>query len=241
MIKDFLPALDESDGDGIISQILSIPVKWQWYERKLGTHLLNETTYYRIKRLMDIVLCSAALPFVLPVLAICALAIKIDSAGPIFFIQLRTGKGGRRFGMIKLRTMVQNAEKLKSTVLHMNALSYPDFKIIDDPRLTRVGRFLRKSSLDEIPQIVSIFRGDMTLVGPRPTSFSASTYSLWHTARLQATPGLTGLWQVSGRNELDFDERLRLDIAYLRNQSLWLDIRIIFRTIGTVFSGKGAN
>jgi len=143
--------------------------------------------------------------------------------------------------MFKLRTMVRNAEALKAQLLHLNSLTYPDFKIANDPRITTVGRWLRRTSLDELPQILNIIRGDMTMVGPRPTSFSAATYNLWHTARLKATPGITGLWQISGRSELNFDDRLRLDIAYLRNQSLWLDLRILFRTFGAVFNGKGAN
>ena len=120
-------------------------------------------------------------------------------------------------------------------------LSYPDFKMADDPRITRVGRFLRRTSLDELPQLINVLLGQMSLVGPRPTSFGADTYSLWHTARLEVDPGLSGLWQVSGRNELDFDERLRLDIAYLRNRCLWLDAQILFRTIGSVITGRGAN
>jgi lipopolysaccharide/colanic/teichoic acid biosynthesis glycosyltransferase len=143
--------------------------------------------------------------------------------------------------MYKLRTMVENAEELKAMYAHLNELSFPDFKISNDPRITRVGRLLRKMSLDELPQLYNVLCGDMSLVGPRPTSFSSSTYSLWHTARLEVQPGVTGLWQVSGRNELDFDERLRLDIAYVRNQSLWLDVLILFRTIGCVLSGRGAN
>jgi lipopolysaccharide/colanic/teichoic acid biosynthesis glycosyltransferase len=211
-----------------------------WYERK-AKPLLSPTVYRRMKRLVDLVICLFLLPLALAILAVCAVAIKLDSPGPVFFLQLRTGRGGRRFKMYKLRTMVKNAEELKVQYLHLNQLSYPDFKIVDDPRLTRLGRTLRKTSLDEVPQILNVLRGEMTLVGPRPTSFSASTYDLWHTARQQAVPGITGLWQVSGRNELDFDQRLRLDLAYLRNQCLWLDVRILFRTIGSVFSGRGAN
>jgi lipopolysaccharide/colanic/teichoic acid biosynthesis glycosyltransferase len=137
--------------------------------------------------------------------------------------------------------MVRNSEELKAQYMHLNELTFPDFKISNDPRVTRVGRFLRKTSLDELPQIFNVLKGDMSLVGPRPTSFAASTYSLWHTARLDAKPGITGLWQVSGRSELDFDDRLRLDIAYLRNRSLWLDLRILLRTIGCVVSTRGAN
>lgn len=213
----------------------------RWYERSNDKHLLKLSSYHTLKRCIDVALSLLALPFVLLILAICAIAIELDSPGPIWFTQLRTGKGGRRFKMYKLRTMVPNADELKAKYLHLNELSYPDFKITNDPRITRIGRFLRKTSLDELPQIFNVLKGDMSLVGPRPTSFSAETYRLWHTARLECKPGLTGLWQVSGRNELDFDERLRLDIAYHRNQSLWLDTRILFRTVNCVFSGRGAN
>jgi lipopolysaccharide/colanic/teichoic acid biosynthesis glycosyltransferase len=215
-------------------------VEQPWYQRG-GRFLGNGLAYRFIRRGIDLAVCFALLPITLPVLALCCLAIRLDSPGPIFFFQLRTGRGGRRFKMYKLRTMVKNAEELKEKYMHLNLLTYPDFKIANDPRITRVGRFLRKTSLDELPQIFNVLRGDMTLVGPRPTSFKASTYSLWHTTRLELKPGLTGLWQVGGRNELDFDERVRLDIAYLRNQCLWLDLQIMVRTIGAVFSGRGAN
>jgi lipopolysaccharide/colanic/teichoic acid biosynthesis glycosyltransferase len=211
-----------------------------WYEQGAGRRL-SEASYQRIKRALDIVLCILGLPLVLPILGLCAIAIKLDSSGPVFFAQLRTGRGGRRFKMYKLRTMVQDAPELKAKYMHLNELSYPDFKISNDPRITRLGRILRKTSLDELPEIFSVLRGEMTLVGPRPTSFSADTYTLWHTARLEITPGITGLWQVSGRGEVSFDQRLRLDIAYIRNRSLSLDIQILFRTVGAVLSGRGAN
>jgi lipopolysaccharide/colanic/teichoic acid biosynthesis glycosyltransferase len=181
-----------------------------------------------------------SLPIFLPVVAVCAVLIWLNDPGPIFFRQKRTGKGGRRFTMYKFRTMVTNAEELKLTYAHLNELSWPDFKITDDPRVTSIGRFLRKTSLDELPQIINVFKGDMSLVGPRPTSFDASTYALWHTERLEVLPGITGLWQVSGRSNLDFDDRLRLDVAYIENQSLWLDIKILFRTVTAVFSQNGA-
>jgi lipopolysaccharide/colanic/teichoic acid biosynthesis glycosyltransferase len=212
----------------------------RWYER-VHEPALSPVAYQRLKRAIDIFVCLLLLPVAVVLLAVCAAAIKLDSSGPVLFLQRRTGKGGRVFTMYKLRTMVSNAEELKARYLHLNQLSYPDFKIADDPRVTRVGRILRRTSLDEVPQIFNVLRGDMTLVGPRPTSFSPSTYQLWHTARLELTPGVTGLWQVSGRNELDFDDRLRLDIAYLRNQCVWLDLRILLRTVGSVFSGRGAN
>jgi len=211
-----------------------------WYEQGAGRRL-GEASYQRIKRVLDIVLCVSGLPFVLPILGLCAIAIKLDSPGPVFFAQWRTGRGGRRFRMYKLRTMVLNAHELKAKYMHLNELSYPDFKIGNDPRMTRLGRILRKTSLDELPEIFNVLRGEMTLVGPRPTSFSADTYSLWHTARLDVTPGITGLWQVSGRSALDFDERLRLDIAYIRNRSLSLDLQVLLRTVSAVLSGRGAN
>jgi len=181
---------------------------------------------YRIgKRALDVVAVLAALPFVLPILAVCAVAVRIDSKGAPFFSQPRTGRGGRRFKMYKLRTMVHNAGELKEKYLHLNELSWPDFKITND----------------ELPQLFNVLTGDMSLVGPRPTSFSADTYSLWHTARLDVKPGLTGLWQVSGRNEIDFDERLRLDIAYIRRRSFTLDLLILFRTFSAVWYGRGAS
>ncbi len=212
-----------------------------WYGEGVERRLLGEVAYQRIKRLIDLAVCLAILPLALLILGLCAIALMLESPGPVLFSQNRTGKGGRRFKMYKLRTMVKNAEELKARYLHLNGLTYPDFKIRDDPRVTRIGRILRKTSLDELPQIFNVLRGDMTLVGPRPTSFGADTYCLWHTARLEVKPGITGLWQVCGRNELDFDDRLRLDIAYIRNWSLWLDLRILVRTVGCVASGRGAN
>ncbi len=212
-----------------------------WYEKTNKHHILSFETYLRIKRLMDLVVCLIGLPIALLVLALCYIAIKIDSPGPVFFFQERTGKGGKRFKVYKLRTMVKNAAELKEKFMHLNEMMPPDFKITNDPRITRVGRILRKTSLDEVPQILNVLMGNMSLVGPRPTSFSAKTYSLWHTARLEIKPGVTGLWQISGRHEVEFDDRLRLDIAYIRNQSLWFDIQILFRTFVVVFSGRGAN
>ena len=196
---------------------------------------------YRIsKRIMDLVVCGLALPLLLPVIGILAALVYMDDPGPVFFKQNRTGKGGRRFKMYKLRTMATNAEELKAKYAHLNELTWPDFKITDDPRVTRIGRFLRKTSLDEIPQVINILKGDMSIVGPRPTSFAASTYKLWQTERLEVLPGLTGLWQIGGRSDLDFDDRLKLDIQYIENQSLWLDIQILVRTVTVIFTQKGA-
>ncbi len=211
------------------------------FRRRLQHIVVEATAYDRVKRALDVVLCVLALPIVLPILLLCAVAIRIESPGPIFFFQQRTGKGGRRFNMIKLRTMVRDAEALKATYAHLNQLRFPDFKIVHDPRVTRVGHVLRTTSLDELPQIFNVLRGEMSLVGPRPTSFTPATYRRWHTARLEVKPGLTGLWQISGRNDLEFDDRLRLDIFYIRHRSLGLDLKILARTFGVVLSRRGAN
>jgi lipopolysaccharide/colanic/teichoic acid biosynthesis glycosyltransferase len=193
----------------------------------------------RGKRIMDVAISLAAMPLILPVLGLCALAVRLDSPGPILFRQQRTGLHGVRFGMYKFRTMVANAEELKPSLAHLNIMTPPDFKIIDDPRITRVGKLLRKTSLDEVPQIFNVLRGEMSLVGPRPTSFAASTYRLWHAERLEVTPGITGLWQVRGRNESTFDERLRLDVEYISKRSVAYDLRIILETIGSVVNRSG--
>jgi len=192
------------------------------------------------KRLLDIGGCLVVLPLALPAMLLCAIAIWIEDPGAVVFRQQRTGKFGRRFTMYKFRTMKKNAEALKQEYAHLNQLTWPDFKIADDPRVTCVGKLLRKTSLDELPQIFNVLWGDMSLVGPRPTSFDVNTYSLHHTERLEVVPGITGLWQIKGRSDLDFDERLKLDLEYIENQSLWLDLGILIRTIGAVLRPRGA-
>jgi lipopolysaccharide/colanic/teichoic acid biosynthesis glycosyltransferase len=214
-----------------------------WYERfDPERRIFRGKVYARLKRVMDLCLCLFALPVLLIVFVVCSILVKIDSpGGPILFKQQRTGRGGRRFSMYKFRTMVPNAEELKKELMHLNELQWPDFKITNDPRVTRVGRFLRKTSLDELPQLLNVIKGDMSLVGPRPTSFNSSTYQLWQTERLDVTPGITGLWQIIGRAETEFDERLRLDIAYIERQSMWLDFHILVRTVTSVIEGRGAH
>ncbi len=204
--------------------------------------ILKGTAYLLTKRALDLLLVLITLPLWLPLNGIIALMIRITSPGaPVIFKQQRTGKGGRRFQMYKFRTMVPNAEELKSKYTHLNELQWPDFKITNDPRITPIGRFLRTTSLDELPQLFNVLRGEMSLVGPRPTSFGPETYKLWHTSRLDVMPGLTGLWQIIGRAQLEFDDRLRLDIAYIERASLWLDFNILFRTVLAVFESRGAH
>ena len=204
--------------------------------------LSHRTTnaYSAKKRALDLAVCLVFLPIALPILLVCALLVKLTSKGPVLFVQQRTGLGGNRFKIMKFRTMVPGAAKMKEGLESENLMGGPDFKLANDPRVTRVGTFLRKTSLDEAPQLWNILRGDMSLVGPRPTSFSAQTYDLWHTERLEVMPGLTGLWQIAGRGEIDFDDRVRLDIAYVRNRSLHLDLSILLRTIPAVLSQRGA-
>ena len=204
-----------------------------------ASRAMRRASMPRWKRALDVGLCVVALPILVPLAVLVALAIRIDSPGPVMFPQWRTGRDGRRFKMLKFRTMVRDAEERKAELAHLNILPPPDFKIPDDPRITKVGRFLRRTSLDELPQVINVLRGEMSLVGPRPTSFSASTYSLWHTERLEATPGITGLWQVTARGTSSFDERLRLDLEYVERMSLLTDLRILWRTVSAVMDRSG--
>jgi len=199
-------------------------------------------SYVIVKRVLDLSLVLLSAPFWIPVIGIIALIIRITSPGaPAMFTQLRTGKGGKRFKMYKFRSMVPNAEELKEKYAHLNELQWPDFKITNDPRITKVGSILRKTSLDELPQLINVLKDEMSLVGPRPTSFGTDTYKLWHTERLDVMPGMTGLWQIIGRAQLEFDDRLRLDIAYIERAGIWFDINILFRTIAAVFQQRGAH
>ena len=200
-------------------------------------HFLRGAAYLYVKRMMDIMLILLVMPLLLPIFLLIVFLIKLESPdGPVMFKQDRTGKNGKRFKMYKFRSMVPNAEEIKLNLAHLNELKWPDFKITNDPRVTRVGGFLRKTSLDELPQLINVLKGDMSLVGPRPTSFAPGTYVLWQTVRLDVVPGITGLWQIIGRGETEFDERLRLDVAYIEHRCLWLDIQILFRTISAVYS-----
>lgn len=197
--------------------------------------------YFFLKRSFDLFVVILAMPVWLTLVILIALSIKLsDWNAPVMFVQRRTGKGGRRFSMYKFRTMVPNAEELKEKYAHLNELTWPDFKITNDPRITFVGRLLRKTSLDELPQLFNILMGDMSLVGPRPTFFSSDAYKLWHTARLDVLPGITGLWQITARSTVDWDTRSRLDIVYVERRCFSLDIEILLRTIEVVLLTRGA-
>ena len=199
-------------------------------------------TWQRLtKRAMDMSIAATGLLVLSPLLGLVALAIKIDSPGPVIFRQRRVGKGGRPFTLLKFRSMVEGAEREVETLKGQNEAHGPIFKVRDDPRRTRVGKWIRRASVDELPQLWNVLRGEMSLVGPRPPlAAEVSGYAPWHRRRLDALPGMTGLWQVSGRSDLTFDEMVLLDIYYIENWSPALDLRILLRTVPTVLRGTGA-
>jgi lipopolysaccharide/colanic/teichoic acid biosynthesis glycosyltransferase len=184
---------------------------------------------------------SVAFLLAAPLIALAAIAIKADSRGPVFHRAVRVGRGGRKFTFLKLRSMQVGAEELRGLLLHLNEAEGPAFKLYNDPRVTRVGRWLRKLSLDELPQLLHVLEGHMSLVGPRPPfPEEVERYEPWMLRRLSVRPGLTCLWQVRGRSDLGFTEWMRLDLEYVDRLSLGLDLEILARTIPAVLSAKGA-
>jgi exopolysaccharide biosynthesis polyprenyl glycosylphosphotransferase len=234
---DVVPRLFELlDGAQALNQIGGLPLL------SIGAPPLTKTARVA-KRGLDVVMSGAILVVFSPLLALIALAIKIDSRGPILFRQVRAGRGNTEFRLIKFRSMYKDAEERKRQYEKENeADDGVMFKIKRDPRITRIGRFLRRSSLDEIPQLVNVFRGEMSLVGPRPLILSESKHAAqtWHARRLDLRPGITGLWQVSGRSDLPFQEMVRFDYQYVSGWSLARDVEILLATIPVVLSGRGA-
>jgi exopolysaccharide biosynthesis polyprenyl glycosylphosphotransferase len=194
-----------------------------------------------VKRFMDIVVAVLGLVFLSPAMLAVAILVRLDSPGPVIFRQTRIGRGGRPFTVLKFRSMRAGAEEEKPALTDLNEASGPLFKIKEDPRITRLGGFLRRASLDELPQLYNVLRGEMSLVGPRPhLPEEVEQYQEWHKKRLRTWPGLTGLWQVSGRSDLTFDEMMLLDIYYVENWSLLMDLRIALKTIPVAILGTGA-
>jgi len=194
-----------------------------------------------MKRVMDVVISTIALLLLLPLFILIGTAIKLDSAGPVFFRQIRVGKGEQLFACFKFRSMHVDAEEQKEKLADQNEADGVFFKIRNDPRITKVGRMLRRTSLDELPQLFNVLMGHMSLVGPRPAPpAEVQRYLPWHKRRLEVAPGMTGLWQVSGRSELTFDEMVLLDLYYIENWSPLLDVQIMLRTVPTVITGEGA-
>ena len=197
--------------------------------------------YEICKRVMDILGAGCGLVLLSPVIIIVAILVKFSSKGPVFFSQKRVGKNGKAFEMYKFRSMVVNAEELKEKLVAQNEMSGPMFKMKDDPRVTKVGKFIRKTSLDELPQLWNVIKGDMSLVGPRPSlPKEVAQFEEWMYKRLCVKPGLTCYWQVSGRNNIDFEDWMKLDCRYVNERNLWIDIKLIFKTVGVLFGDKNA-
>jgi lipopolysaccharide/colanic/teichoic acid biosynthesis glycosyltransferase len=196
--------------------------------------------YPTAKRALDVVVALVILLVALPLIVAIGIAVKITSRGPVLYHQRRAGRGGRPLTLVKVRTMVRDADQRKSELAFMNMREPPDFKIVRDPRVTGVGRLIRATSLDELPQLFNVLKGDLSLVGPRPTSLMPDQYAPWQTERFDVEPGLTGLWQIVARDDPSFETRGRLDIAYATRRCLRLDIEILLRTIPSVVFARGA-
>ncbi|MDU2094584.1 sugar transferase [Clostridium perfringens] len=199
--------------------------------------------YLFFKRLIDILGAGFGLIILSPVFLIVAIAIKFeDSKGSVLFSQKRVGQYGKEFNMYKFRSMVSNAEELKAKLMEQNEMSGPMFKMKHDPRITRVGKFIRKTSIDELPQLINILKGEMSLVGPRPSlPKEVAKFEKWMLERLEVKPGLTCYWQVMGRNDIDFEDWMKLDIKYVHDRNLWLDIKLIFKTFFVLFGDESAS
>jgi exopolysaccharide biosynthesis polyprenyl glycosylphosphotransferase len=223
--------VDESIDERVSAEVVEVPSQ----TRQRGAY----RTF--IKRWFDAVFAFLALVVLAPFLALIAVAIKLDSRGPVFFCQERVGMNGRTFRFYKFRSMVDGADRMKKQLSKLNELDGPVFKISNDPRMTKIGKFIRKTSLDELPQLFNVLRGEMSLVGPRPPlPNEVEEYEQWQRRKLDVLPGMTCLWQISGRNMIGFREWMRLDIEYVENCSFGLDIKILLRTIPAVISRKGA-
>jgi lipopolysaccharide/colanic/teichoic acid biosynthesis glycosyltransferase len=226
-----------------IEQRLAIENQSEWVNKLAYQSPSARMIYRPVKRLMDLAASLLVVPLLIPFILAIMLLIYLDDGWPVFYEQQRTGYGGRRFNMIKFRTMKVNAPPVQPNIIQTDdgqtRYVWPD-KDDHDPRITRIGRFLRKTSLDEIPQIWNVLVGDMSLVGPRPTTWNVDMYTLLQTERLNVRPGITGLWQVSARETKNFDERLLWDVKYVEKMSLWLDILILWKTAAQIINRRGA-
>jgi exopolysaccharide biosynthesis polyprenyl glycosylphosphotransferase len=233
-----------------------VEIIYEYYKVLLGGYVLSNINldinlevekkesrliYNLSKRIIDIIGSLIGLILLSPILIIVGILIKFESKGPIVFTQKRVGKDGKEFDMYKLRSMVVNAEEIKEKLKEQNEMSGPMFKMKDDPRITKVGKFIRKTSIDELPQLVNVLKGDMSLVGPRPSlPNEVKEFETWMLKRLNVKPGLTCYWQVMGRNNIDFEDWMKLDVKYVNERSFWLDIKLIFKTFFVLFGDKNA-
>ncbi|SCN23751.1 putative undecaprenyl-phosphate N-acetylgalactosaminyl 1-phosphate transferase [Clostridium sp. N3C] len=208
---------------------------------KLNIKHQKSLAYFAVKRFFDIFFSMLGIVVLSPLMLITAIAIKLDSKGPVFFSQQRVGKGGKLFKMYKFRSMVVDAEELKEKLMDKNEMSGPMFKMTNDPRITRVGKLIRKTSIDELPQLFNVIKGDMSLVGPRPNLPSeVAQFNEYHKLKLLAKPGLTCYWQVMGRNSIGFEDWMKLDIKYIEERNLWVDLKLIFKTFFVLFGDENA-
>ncbi|WP_298841568.1 sugar transferase [Clostridium sp.] len=203
------------------------------YEKNIG--------YFILKRIIDLVGALSGIILISPVMIITAILIKVDSKGPVFFAQSRVGQDGKKFMMYKFRSMCTDAEVLLGKLKNENEMSGPMFKMKDDPRITKVGKFVRKTSIDELPQLFNILKGEMSLVGPRPSlPKEVVQFTPFQKRRLVAKPGLTCYWQVRGRSDVSFEEWMEMDVEYIEQRNTWIDITLIFKTVGVLFGDEGA-
>lgn len=203
----------------------------------------NENKLYLFsKRTLDIIASLIGLIMLSPLILVIGILIRIESKGPIIFSQKRIGLNGRKFQMYKFRSMVPNAEELKKKLLGQNEMSGPMFKMKEDPRITKIGRFIRKTSIDELPQLINVLKGEMSLVGPRPSlPQEVEKFEPWMMKRIEVKPGLTCYWQVSGRNNIDFEAWMQLDLDYVNDRNFLLDIKLIFKTFFVLFGDENAH
>lgn len=213
----------------------------QMNNKLTSERIVKLSIYEVVKRMIDISVSLIGLIILFPILLIVAVCIKLESSGPIFFKQKRVGLNGEEFNMVKFRSMVVNAEELKKKLASKNEMSGPMFKMKEDPRVTKVGKFIRKTSIDEIPQLFNVLRGEMSLVGPRPSlPNEVKEFEDWMLKRLEVKPGLTCYWQVMGRNNIEFEEWMRLDVKYVNERNAWIDIKLIFKTFFVLFGDDNA-
>ncbi|MDO4487914.1 MAG: sugar transferase [Eubacteriales bacterium] len=223
-------------------KIITDPVEKKEVQQVLDAiHQNNKTGYWAVKRFLDVTISFCALLVLFIPMAIIALIIFLSDGHHPFFAQTRVGRFGKEFKMYKFRTMVPNAEELKAQLESKNEMTGPVFKMADDPRITKIGKFLRKTSIDELPQFYNVLKGDMTIIGPRPPLPSeVAQYSEFHKIRLIVTPGITCIWQTTpNRNSIDFEDWVKMDIDYVVNRTVFMDIKIIFRTVYVMFCGEG--
>ena len=241
-MASFLERSKDADLDQLVKELASRTRGNRRRSLRLLAWKVTVKASYATKRLMDIVLSAVGMLLLSPVYLAIAAAVKLSSPGPVFFVQTRVGRYGRYFKFYKFRSMRQDAEAQKAALMDKNeSKDGVIFKMKDDPRITKVGRFLRRTSLDELPQLWNVFIGDMSLVGPRPPVPSeVLEYTLEDRKRLDVIPGITCLWQIKGRSEIPFNEQVRLDKEYILAPSVWKDIVILFKTIPAIIGGKGA-